>query len=157
SLTFGCFFSSSFMYLIQAFWFVADAAADTIARSPLLPIWLAISLTSLRPMAAVSAWLMKSDRQVGAAESYVTTVVCFFIAERSVGQSADASVADTISALAPLVIAALIAGICDAAVAAVPLVSVPFSPSRLSAASAPPDLTLSAVVKYGLPRFFGIT
>ena len=49
------------------------------------------------------------------------------------------------------------AGIWDAAVAAVPLVSVPFSPSAFSAASAPPDLTLSAVVKYGLPRFFGIT
>src|SRR5438067_10437053 len=100
---------------------------------------------------------MKSERHAGASESYVTTAMCFFIAERSVGHSADAAVADTISAFAPLVIAALIAGICDAAVACVPLVSVPFSPSRLSAASAPPDFTLSAVVKYGLPRFFGMT
>ena len=33
--------------------------------------------------------------------------------------------ADTMSAFAPLVIAAWIAGICDAAVAAVPLVSFP--------------------------------
>ena len=51
------------------------------------------------------------------------------------------------SAFAPLVIAAWMAGICDAAVAAEPLVSVPFSPSSFSAASAPPDLTLSATVK----------
>ena len=61
------------------------------------------------------------------------------------------------SAFAPFVIAAWIAGICDAAVACVPLVSVPFSLRSLSALSAPPDLTLSDVVKYGLPRFFGIT
>ena len=47
----------------------------------------------------------------------------------SVGHSADGSVADTISALAPLVIAAWMAGICEAGVAAVPLVSVPVSPS----------------------------
>src|SRR5262249_37965900 len=79
------------------------------------------------------------------------------IADFSVGHRADASVAETTSALAPFVIAAWIAGICDAAVAAVPLVSVPFSPSFFNAASAPPDFTLSAVVKYGLPRFFGMT
>src|SRR3954453_14467159 len=81
----------------------------------------------------------------------------FAIACLSVGQSADASVADTISAFAPFVIAAWIAGICEAAVAWVPLVSVPFSFRSWSALSAPPDLTLSEVVKYGLPRFFGIT
>ena len=46
-----------------------------------------------------------------------------------VGHSAVGSVADTISALAPLVIAAWMAGICEAGVAAVPLVSVPVSPS----------------------------
>ena len=51
------------------------------------------------------------------------------------------------SALAPLEIAAWMAGICDAGVAAVPLVSVPVSPSALSAAIAPPELALSAVVK----------
>jgi hypothetical protein len=49
------------------------------------------------------------------------------------------------------------AGICDADVAAVPLVSVPVSPAALIAASAPPVFLLSAVVKYGLPRFFGMT
>ena len=64
-----------------------------------------------------------------------------------VGHSADGSVADTMRALAPLLIAAWMAGICEAGVAAVPLVSVPVSPSACSAASAPPDFTLSAVVK----------
>src|SRR5471032_997936 len=49
------------------------------------------------------------------------------------------------------------AGICEAGVAAVPLVSVPDSLSAFRAAIAPPDLALSAVVKYELPRFFGIT
>ena len=73
-----------------------------------------------------------------------------------VGHSADGSVADTMSALAPLVIAAWRAGICEAGVAAVPLVSVAVSPSVCRAAMAPPDFTLSAVVKYGLPRFFGM-
>src|SRR5262249_29270263 len=100
---------------------------------------------------------MKSERQVGASESYVTTVMPLPIADFRVGQSADASVAETLGAFARVVIAAWIAGICEAAVACVPLVSVPFSPSVFNAASAPPDFTLSAVVKYGLPRFFGIT
>src|SRR5215469_16523368 len=75
----------------------------------------------------------------------------------SVGQSAVGSVADTISTFAPLAIAAWMAGIWDVGVAAVPLVSVPVSPSADSAASAPPDFTLSEVVKYGLPRFLGMT
>src|SRR3954451_18671154 len=79
------------------------------------------------------------------------------IADLSVGQSAEESEAETTSAFAPFVIAAWMAGICEAAVAAEPLVSVPVSPSSLSAASAPPDLALSDTVKYGLPRFFGMT
>src|SRR5713226_6769758 len=79
------------------------------------------------------------------------------MADFRVGQSAEGSVAETMSALAPLVIAAWMAGICDAGVAAVPLVSLPVSPSVPSAARAPPEFTLSEVVKYGLPRFFGIT
>src|ERR1022692_2922836 len=49
------------------------------------------------------------------------------------------------------------AGICEAGVAAVPLVSVPVSPSAVSAEIAPPVLALSEVVKYGLPRFLGMT
>jgi hypothetical protein len=49
--------------------------------------------------------------------------------------------------LAPLLIAAWMAGICDDGVSAVPLVSVPDSFSVCSAASAPPELTLSEVVK----------
>src|ERR1022692_3492211 len=157
SFIFGYFLSSVFMYPIQAFWFVAEAAAETIAISPLLWISLASRSTSLVPIWAVEAWFTNRFRHAGASESYVTTVMCLAMAEFSVGQSAAGSVADTISALAPLVIAAWIAGICEAGVAAVPLVSVPVSPSALRAASAPPDLTLSAVVKYGLPRFFGMT
>ena len=44
-------------------------------------------------------------------------------------------------------IAAWMAGICEAGVAWVPLVSLPVAPSVLSAASAPPVFALSAVVK----------
>src|ERR1700691_2304903 len=79
------------------------------------------------------------------------------IAALSVGQSAVGSVAETISALAPLLTAACMAGIWDAGVSAVPLVSVPVSPSVSRAAIAPPEFALFAVVKYELPRFFGIT
>ena len=71
----------------------------------------------------------------------------FCMAEFRVGHSADGSVADTMRAFAPLLIAAWMAGICDAGVAWVPLVSVPVAPSAFSAAIAPPDFTLSAVVK----------
>src|ERR1700739_146666 len=79
------------------------------------------------------------------------------MADSSVGHSAVGSVADTMSAFAPLETAAWIAGICDAGVADVPLVSLPVSPRAPSAAMAPPELALSAVVKYELPRFFGMT
>src|SRR6185437_4258014 len=85
------------------------------------------------------------------------TVMPRLIADLSVGHSAVGSVADTMSAFAPLEIAAWIAGICEAGVAAVPLVSVPVSPSACKAEIAPPESALSAVVKYELPRFFGIT
>src|SRR5579859_7150924 len=79
------------------------------------------------------------------------------MADWSVGHSAVWSVADTMSAFAPLETAAWMAGICEAAVAEVPLVSVPVSPRVVSAAMAPPELALSAVVKYELPRFLGMT
>jgi hypothetical protein len=42
-------------------------------------------------------------------------------------------------------------------VSAVPLVSDAVSPRVCSAASAPPELTLSEVVKYEFPRFLGMT
>jgi len=77
----------------------------------------------------------------------VTTVIPRFIAAFSVGHSAVGSVADTMSAFAPLLMAAWMAGICEAGVAAVPLVYVPVSPSACSAAIAPPESALSAVVK----------
>src|SRR5215471_15725828 len=142
---------------IQAFWFVAEAAAETIAICPLPPISLASRSTWPAPIPWAVAWFTKRLRQAGASESYVTTVIPLDIAELSVGQRADASVADTRRMFAPFVIAAWIAGICEAGVAAVPLVSVPLSLSAFRAAIAPPDLALSAVVKYELPRFFGIT
>src|SRR5437773_5583717 len=122
---------------IQAFWFVADAAAETTAISPVLPICLAIRSTWLVPIAFESAWLMNTFRQPGASESYVTTVILRAIACFSVGQSADASVAETISAFAPFVIAAWIAGIRDAGVAAVPVVSAPLSLISYSSFSPP--------------------
>ena len=70
-----------------------------------------------------------------------------FIADWSVGHSAVGSVAETMSAFAPLEIAAWMAGIWLAGVADVPLVSVPVSPRAVSAAIAPPEFALSAVVK----------
>ena len=63
----------------------------------------------------------------------------FSMAELSVGQSA-AGRWPRHQALAPFVIAAWMAGICDAAVAAVPLVSVPFSPSCLQGGERPAGL-----------------
>ena len=57
------------MYPIQAFWLVADAAADTIAIWPLLWISLASRSTSLVPICAVDAWFTNRLRQLGASES----------------------------------------------------------------------------------------
>ena len=57
------------MYPIQAFWFVAEAAAETMAICPVPFSSLARMSTSLVPIAAVSAWLMNRFRQVGASES----------------------------------------------------------------------------------------
>src|SRR5215211_6222599 len=109
------------MNLIHVFWFVADAAAETTAISPVLLICFASRSTSLAPIPFEFAWLTKRFRHAGASESYVMTVILRAIACFSVGQSAEASVADTIRAFAPFVTAAWIAGICDAAVAWVPL------------------------------------
>src|SRR5580658_2583023 len=81
----------------------------------------------------------------------------FFMADSSVGHSAVGSVAEMTSAFAPLLMSAWMTGSWDAGVSAVPLVSAPVSPSVWSAASAPPEFTLSAVVKYEFPRFFGMT
>src|SRR5215472_5670535 len=154
---FGYFFSCCFMYPIQAFWFGADAAAETMPMSPLLPISLASRSTSLVPIWAVEAWLTNRSRQDGASESYMTTVMPLAMAAFSVGHSAVGSVADTMRMLAPLVTDAWMAGSSDAGVAAVPLVSVPVSPSAWSPAIAPPDFALSAIVKYCAPRSLGMT
>ena len=55
--------------------------------------------------------MMNMLRQVGASESKVTTLMPRAIADLSVGQSAVGSVAEMTSALAPLLIAAWMAGI----------------------------------------------
>src|SRR6516165_2145699 len=102
----GYFASCCFMYPIQAFWFVAEAAADTMAICPVSWSSEASRSTSLVPIWAVDAWLMNRSRQAGASESYVTTVIPRPIAEFSVGHNAVGSVADTMSTLAPLLIAA---------------------------------------------------
>src|SRR5262249_15179924 len=81
----------------------------------------------------------------------------FAMAEFRVGHSADGSVADTMRAFAPLLIAAWMAGICEAGVARAPLVSGPVAPGGPGAASVPPFVPLWGVVKYGLPRFWGMT
>ena len=57
------------MYPIQAFWFVAEAAADTMPISPLSWISLASRSTSLVPICAVDAWFTNRSRQAGASES----------------------------------------------------------------------------------------
>ena len=54
---------------IQAFWFVAEAEAETIAISPVFLICDASRSTWLVPIAFVSAWLMKRSRHFGASES----------------------------------------------------------------------------------------
>ena len=66
---FGYFFSRFFMSAIQAFWFVAEAAAERIAILPVLPICFASPSTSTFAMPAAVAWLMNSERQAGASES----------------------------------------------------------------------------------------
>ena len=98
---------------------------------------------------------MNRSRQVGRVRVVGDDRDPLRIAEFSVGQSAAGRSPTRAATFAPFVIAAWIAGICEAGVAAVPLVSVPVSLSAFSAAIAPPDLALSAVVKYELPRFFG--
>src|SRR5579863_5225538 len=154
---FGYLVSSCFMYPIQVFWFVSSAVAETIAICPVSCSCLASRSTSMAPIACDDAWLMNRLRQVGASESYVTTAMPFFMADSSVGHSAVGSVAEMTSAFAPLLMSAWMTGSWDEGVSAVPLVSAPVSPSVWSAASAPPVPTLSAVVKYEFPRFFGIT
>ena len=147
SFIFGYFFSSCFMNPIQAFWFGAEAAADTIAIWPAAVDLLGQQVHLAGPDLGRGRLV---DEQVAAGRGVgVVGDHGDALGHRrfSVGHSAVGSVADTIRALAPLVIAAWMAGICEAGVAAVPLVSVPVSPSALSAASAPPDFTLSAVVK----------
>src|SRR5258708_7823466 len=90
----GYFFNSCFMYTIQAFWFVALAAADKMAIWPLEPISLASRSTSEVPICWVLAWLM--NRWFGllpqlTSESNATILIPAWAAWFSDGHSADAS------------------------------------------------------------------
>src|ERR1700712_1287537 len=84
------------MYLIQAFWFVALAAADRIAMSPVELICLASRSTSDVPMFWVSAWLMNrwsGELPQAMSESKDTILMPTCAALFSVGQRADGSLA----------------------------------------------------------------
>src|SRR3954452_2655271 len=145
---FGYFGSCSFMYLIQAFWFVALAAAERMPMSPLDPICLASRSTWDVPIVLVSAWLM--NRWLGAlpqemSESNETIAMPFFAAWFSDGHSADGSLPAMTIASALAWIAAWIDGIWAAAVSSVPLETTTLPPSSCRA-FAPPS---SARTSYG--------
>src|SRR5258708_2531079 len=137
---FGNLVSSCFMYLIQAFWFVALAAADRMAIWPVELISLASRSTSDVPMVWVSAWLM--NRWFGAvahetSESNETIAMCCRAAWFRVGHRADGSLPAMTIALAWAWIAAWMEGICAAAVSCVPLLTTTLPPSSLSALAPP--------------------
>src|ERR1700754_2485491 len=129
---FGYLTSSSFMNLIQAFWFVALAAADRMPISPVELICLASRSTCEVPMVLVSAWLM--NRWFGAvpqemSESNATIAMPFLAAWFSDGHSADGSLPAMTIASALAWIAAWIDGIWAAAVSWVPLETTTLPPS----------------------------
>src|SRR5260370_6938123 len=102
---FGYFFHSCLMYTIQAFWFVALAAADRMAIWPLLPISLASRSTSEVPICWVLAWLLNRWLGLGpqlTSESNATIFIPAAAAGLSDGHAADGSLpAMTISLPAP--------------------------------------------------------
>src|SRR5215831_14952695 len=105
------FLSSSCMYLIQVFWFVAFGVADRIAKSPLLPISLARVWTRLWPIPSDEAWLIKMLRLSGAvSESSVTTEIFWPVAFFRYGTSALGSLAAIRIAFWRCVIAVLMYG-----------------------------------------------
>src|SRR3954464_701823 len=92
------FLSSSFMYLIQVFWFVALAVAERIAIWPLPPICLAMRLTWPLPMSGADVWLMNTVRALGAtSESIATTLTTRWAACLSAGATALGSLPAMIS------------------------------------------------------------
>src|SRR3954447_4501845 len=146
------FFSSSFMNLIQVFWFVAFGVADRIAISPLLPICLASSCTSLRPRSSGLAWLMNTLRPAGAvSESYVTTLMPCDIARFSEGTTAFGSLAEIAMASTFCEVRVLMYETCDDALASDGPTRLPSPPSVLTASSPP----LSEIAKYGLLSCLG--
>ena len=137
--------------MIQAFWFVAVEAAERIANCPLYFMSLASSLIWLRPIVSVSAWLMKSCRQL-TSESNATIFVPCACACWSAGHTACGSLPAMTMPAACAWIAAWIAGCCAAAVSSVPEETTCVSPSAVRA-SLPPR---SAITSYGLSVSFGM-
>src|SRR5581483_5356822 len=83
------FFSSSFMNLIQMFWFGEVGRADTIAMSPLLWISWAAHWTSSAPISLFEEGATKIVRESGATSpSYETTLTPFARARLSAGATA---------------------------------------------------------------------
>src|ERR1019366_4886247 len=132
SFMFGYLLSCCFMYPIQAFWFVALAAADRIAICPLLPISLASRSTSEVPICWVLAWLM--NRWVGLlpqemSESNATILIPDWTAWFNDGHSADGSLPAMTIASAWAWMAAWMDGIWAASVSWVPLLMTTLPPS----------------------------
>ena len=138
------FFSSSFMNLIQVFWFVAFAVAERIAISPLPPICSAISLTWPSPMSCEEDWLMNSVRASGAtSESIATTFTPRWAACLSAGATALGSLPAMISASGFCWTTELMSGTCEDAPASVgPLMR--FVPPTSLSASVTPECSVSS-------------
>ncbi len=105
----------------------------------------------LRPIVAVSAWLMNSWRQL-TSESKETTFVPAASACWSAGHTACGSLPAMTMPAACAWIAAWMAGCCAAAVSSVPEDTTCVSPSSVSAILPPP----SAITSYGLSVSFGM-
>src|SRR6478735_747369 len=143
---------SFFIRSIQAFWFVALAAAERIATSPASPICSAIRSTCFLAMPSeVAAWTYRSRQSGLVSESKVTILTPASLASLSASHSASGSLADTTRALTPCCAAVLMNGTWPSAEP----VSGPTSsyvPPNDSTAFLP---AASLMSKYGLPRFFG--
>src|SRR3954468_19858781 len=143
---------SAFMSLIQAFWFVAFAAADRMATSPESPISLVTMSTSTLAMPSALAWLTNRSRNCGSvSESKGTTLVPALLAWFSADPIALGLLAGTTRALVPCCAAVLMNGTCASGLAASGPTSLKVPPNLVTAVLPP----LSLVSKYGLRRFLG--
>src|SRR3954447_21467439 len=150
---FSGFLSSSFMTLIQEFWFGALAVADRIAMSPLPPICSLSIFTSSAPMVCTEAWLMKSVRaSLATSESCVTTLMPLAAACFSAGATASGSLPAMMMASGFCWIVDWMIGTCVEAPASVGPLRVKLPPTDVMADLVP----LSSMSSYGLPSCFGI-